>query len=75
MLNKLSEKLLEKIKELGNSKNADDIKKLELQLDRCFKLYHVPKIRPIVLETLTRLPKVSNKYDFLFFILNIYEHK
>jgi hypothetical protein len=52
---------LEKIKELGGSKNPDDIKKLEAQLDRCFKLYHVPKIRPIVLETLSRLHKVPSK--------------
>lgn len=71
----MSEKLLNKIKELGSSKNAEDIKKLEAQLERSFKLYHVPKIRPIVLETLSRLPKVSNKYvyflyNYILFILS-----
>ncbi|KAI6189630.1 hypothetical protein M3Y97_00029500 [Aphelenchoides bicaudatus] len=61
VLGKLSEQLLEKIRALGNSKNPEDVKKLDTQLERCFKLYHVPKIRPIVLETLGYLPKVPSK--------------
>lgn len=50
-----------KVKELAHKKSADDIKRLEVLLERCFKLYRVPKVRPIVLEILKTLPSLPSK--------------
>ena len=61
VFNSLSERLLERIRELGASRDPASVKKLEAQLERCFRLHQLPKLRPIVLETLNKLPKVSSK--------------
>ncbi|KAH7722430.1 negative elongation factor B [Aphelenchoides avenae] len=62
VISELSERLRAKLKELGDKKTGDAIRKLEQQLERCFRLYRVPRIRPIVLETLRQLPKIADRY-------------
>ncbi|VDN01221.1 unnamed protein product [Thelazia callipaeda] len=58
----ISELLIEKIRELGEDDSPDSARILEKQLERCFKLYRVPLIRPVVLETLKQLPKAPDRY-------------
>ncbi|KAI6186867.1 hypothetical protein M3Y98_00179900 [Aphelenchoides besseyi] len=57
----LAEKLSEKIRELGSRKQSTETKKLEFLLGVLFKLHDIVEVRPIVLETLRHLPKVSSK--------------
>ena len=57
----MTDKILLKLRELGQKRTADSVRKLERQLEKCFKLYKVPKIKPIVLETLKQLPKVADR--------------
>ncbi|VDK28052.1 unnamed protein product [Gongylonema pulchrum] len=58
----MSERLLAKIKELGAKGSRESILLLERQLEKSFKLYRVPLIRPFVLETLKQLPRVPDRY-------------
>ncbi|CAJ0962022.1 unnamed protein product, partial [Mesorhabditis belari] len=58
----LTDKFLQRLKELGKSQNPEAQKKLEDQLEKCFKMYKVHQIRPIVLETLNNLRKVPDRY-------------
>ncbi|VDK53274.1 unnamed protein product [Anisakis simplex] len=62
VISDMSERLLSKLRSVGASGTKEAIGKLEQQLERSFKLYRVPKIRPIVLETLKQLPKVPDRY-------------
>ena len=55
------EKLLLNLHVLGERRRPDDIQKLEAQLERSFRLYRVPRIRPIVLETLKQLPRITDR--------------
>lgn len=61
-VNDLSELLLSKIRLLGAEGTRESVQKLERQLEKSFKLYRVPNIRPFVLETLKQLPKVPDRY-------------
>lgn len=56
-----TEKILAKLKSLGSQNTKESILKLEKQLEKSFKLYRVPKMRPIILETLRQLPKVPDR--------------
>ncbi|KHN85130.1 Negative elongation factor B [Toxocara canis] len=58
----MTERLLTKLKLVGAIGTKESISKLEEQLEKSFKLYRVPRIRPIVLETLKQLPKVPDRY-------------
>ncbi|KAI1720565.1 cofactor of BRCA1 (COBRA1) domain-containing protein [Ditylenchus destructor] len=60
--NDITDRLMTKIKSLGESRTPEDITKLEQQLERCFRLYRVPKLRPIVLLALQMLPKIPDRY-------------
>uniref|UniRef100_A0A914EBH3 Negative elongation factor B n=1 Tax=Acrobeloides nanus TaxID=290746 RepID=A0A914EBH3_9BILA len=62
VVHELTDKILLKLRALGEKRTPDSVRKLERQLEKCFKLYKVPKIRPIVLETLKQLPKVADRY-------------
>ncbi|KAF7633264.1 hypothetical protein Mgra_00007365 [Meloidogyne graminicola] len=62
VVNELTERLISKIGSLGTSQTPENIHRLERHLERCFRLYRVPRIRPIVLETLAKLPKVADRY-------------
>lgn len=55
--------MVAKIKTLGQSSNSENVHRLEQHLERCFRLYRVPRIRPIVLETLAQLPKVADRLN------------
>lgn len=61
VLNDLTEKLLTKLRYLGENRTPENIQKLEKQLEKSFKLYRVPKLRGIVLETLNQLPKIADR--------------
>lgn len=61
VINDLTEKLLAKLRLLGSKKTPENIQKLENQLEKSFKLYQVPKLRGIVLETLNQLPIVADR--------------
>ncbi|VDK88042.1 unnamed protein product [Litomosoides sigmodontis] len=61
-VNNISELLLAKIRELGAMGTAESVQLLEKQLEKSFKLYRVPIIRPFVLETLKQLPKAPDRY-------------
>ncbi|KAK0412343.1 hypothetical protein QR680_006157 [Steinernema hermaphroditum] len=58
----LTERTCAKLRDLGESKSPEAVKKLEAQLEKCFKMYRLPRIRPIVLETLKQLPTISDDY-------------
>uniref|UniRef100_A0A914ZVJ2 Negative elongation factor B n=3 Tax=Parascaris univalens TaxID=6257 RepID=A0A914ZVJ2_PARUN len=58
----MTERLLSKLRVVGASGTKESSIKLEQQLEKSFKLYRVPKIRPVVLETLKQLPKVPDRY-------------
>lgn len=58
----MTERLLTKLRAVGASGTKESSIKLEQQLEKSFKLYRVPKIRPVVLETLKQLPKVPDRY-------------
>uniref|UniRef100_A0A915DIE9 Negative elongation factor B n=1 Tax=Ditylenchus dipsaci TaxID=166011 RepID=A0A915DIE9_9BILA len=60
--NDLTDKVLAKLKSLGEKRTPGNVLKLEQQLEKSFKLYRVEAIRPIVLETLRLLPKVADRY-------------
>lgn len=61
VLNDLTEKLLTKLRYLGENRTPENIQKLEKQLEKSFKLYRVPKLGGIVLETLNQLPKIADR--------------
>lgn len=60
-VNNISELLLAKIRELGSMGTTESVQLLEKQLEKSFKLYRVPTIRPFVLETLKQLPKAPDR--------------
>ncbi|MCP9266021.1 Target of Myb protein 1 [Dirofilaria immitis] len=60
--NDISDLLLAKIKDLGSTGTIESVQLLEKQLEKSFKLYRVPSIRPFVLETLRQLPKAPDRY-------------
>uniref|UniRef100_A0A915Q538 VHS domain-containing protein n=1 Tax=Setaria digitata TaxID=48799 RepID=A0A915Q538_9BILA len=60
--NDISELLLAKIRDLGATGTVESMQLLEKQLEKSFKLYRVPSIRPFVLETLKQLPKAPDRY-------------
>ncbi|VDK61531.1 unnamed protein product [Onchocerca ochengi] len=60
--NDISDLLLTKIKDLGATGTIESVQLLEKQLEKSFKLYRVPSIRPFVLETLKQLPKAPDRY-------------
>ncbi|VBB29488.1 unnamed protein product [Acanthocheilonema viteae] len=60
--NDISDLLLAKIRALGAAGTAESVQLLEKQLEKSFKLYRVPSIRPFVLETLKQLPKAPDRY-------------
>nr|CAD2206587.1 unnamed protein product [Meloidogyne enterolobii] len=62
VITELTERLVSKLRSLGNNQTPENVHRLERHLERCFRLYRVPRIRPIVLETLGRLPKVADRY-------------
>uniref|UniRef100_A0A1I8C1P2 Negative elongation factor B n=1 Tax=Meloidogyne hapla TaxID=6305 RepID=A0A1I8C1P2_MELHA len=62
VITELTERLVSKLRSFGNNQTPENVHRLERHLERCFRLYRVPRIRPIVLETLARLPKVADRY-------------
>ncbi|CAG9541115.1 unnamed protein product [Cercopithifilaria johnstoni] len=60
--NDISDLLLAKIRDLGAAGTIESVQLLEKQLEKSFKLYRVPSIRPFVLETLKQLPKAPDRY-------------
>lgn len=60
--NNLSELLQAKLRDLGVTGTQESTRLLLRQLQKCFALHRVPKIRPFVLETLKQLPKVPDRY-------------
>jgi hypothetical protein len=62
--------MVAKIKTLGQSSNSENVHRLEQHLERCFRLYRVPRIRPIVLETIAQLPKVADRLNLSFLLPN-----
>ncbi|CAD5226123.1 unnamed protein product [Bursaphelenchus okinawaensis] len=62
VLDVMSGKLLDKIKDIAHKKAPNDVKKLEDLLDKVFRLYPIDSIRKIILEALKSVPKLSSKY-------------
>uniref|UniRef100_A0A1I7XKA7 Cofactor of BRCA1 n=1 Tax=Heterorhabditis bacteriophora TaxID=37862 RepID=A0A1I7XKA7_HETBA len=58
----ITERITSRIRVLGENSSADSVRKLEQQLDKCFRMFRLPYFRPIVLETLKQLPKVPDRY-------------
>ncbi|KAL3101265.1 hypothetical protein niasHT_028021 [Heterodera trifolii] len=58
----LSDKIINKLRSFGEKPTPENVSKLEQHLERSFRLYRAPKIRPIVLETLAQLPKITDRY-------------
>uniref|UniRef100_A0A914XDQ1 Uncharacterized protein n=1 Tax=Plectus sambesii TaxID=2011161 RepID=A0A914XDQ1_9BILA len=62
VLNEVTERLLIRLRSLGEANDKKSQKLLEQQLEKSFALYRVPQIRPVVLEALKQLPKVPDRY-------------
>ncbi|KAI3422077.1 hypothetical protein GPALN_012612 [Globodera pallida] len=58
----LTDKMVTKLRALGEKPTPENVSKLEQHLERSFRLYRAPKIRPIVLETLAQLPNIADRY-------------
>ncbi|CAJ0591602.1 unnamed protein product [Cylicocyclus nassatus] len=58
----LSERVVARIRALGENGSPESIKKLEDQLEKCFEMFPLPQFRDIVLENLKQLPKIPDKY-------------
>ncbi|KHJ90178.1 cofactor of BRCA1 [Oesophagostomum dentatum] len=58
----ISERVVARIRALGENGSPDSIKKLEDQLEKCFDLFPLPQFREIVLENLKQLPKIPENY-------------
>uniref|UniRef100_A0A914HI54 Uncharacterized protein n=1 Tax=Globodera rostochiensis TaxID=31243 RepID=A0A914HI54_GLORO len=58
----LTDKMVTKLRALGEKPTPENVSKLEQHLERSFRLYRAPKIRPIVLETLAQLPNIVDRY-------------
>ena len=57
----LTDRMAQRLRALGQRQTPENVQRLEQHLERCFRLYRVPRIRPIVLETLAQLPKVADR--------------
>ncbi|TKR87780.1 hypothetical protein L596_012128 [Steinernema carpocapsae] len=53
--------MCEKLRALGEAKTPEATKKLEAQLEKSFPMYPLPKVRPIVLETLKQLTIIPQR--------------
>uniref|UniRef100_A0A915NGI0 Negative elongation factor B n=1 Tax=Meloidogyne floridensis TaxID=298350 RepID=A0A915NGI0_9BILA len=49
VITELTERLVSKLRSLGNNQTPENVHRLERHLERCFRLYRVPRIRPIEL--------------------------
>lgn len=49
VVNELTERLLLKIRQIGQTRGSDSTFQLEQQLEKCFNLHRVPRLKPIVL--------------------------
>ncbi|VDL62523.1 unnamed protein product [Nippostrongylus brasiliensis] len=58
----MSERVVARIRALGENGSPESVKKLEQHLEKCFEFFVLPQFRNIVLETLKQLPKVEDKY-------------
>ncbi|CAB3397445.1 unnamed protein product [Caenorhabditis bovis] len=61
-IQKLCEKIIERIEQLSESDKEEDRRKLETLLERYFYTYRIPYFRPIVVKLLETVPELQEKY-------------